>query len=312
MKLEIESLRALKTVADTGSVNAAADMLCVSRSAVSWKLKRMQERLGTNLLQKDGRGVVLTDSGNELLVYAETILTAHDAATRRFQAIDVSGTVRIGATEGASGPVLEVLAPWARRNTDGVDVRIRVDHPVALAGWLATGEIDLAVTMVLEHDVKPDDELLWPDELVWAHSASGDFAHLKRVPLVTFGRRCFFGAIADRLLTQADVPFDIVLENPSNYGVQMALASGAGIALINRRLLTDQHTEWAPPDTVAQAPELRYVIRAASSEPNELVQMMLTQIRNSFTSAPFRNESPLDAVAADDVTQLVGGSVQEQ
>jgi DNA-binding transcriptional LysR family regulator len=115
--------------------------------------------------------------------------------------------------------------------------------------WLATGEIDLAVTMVLEHDVKPDDELLWPDELVWAHSASGDFAHLKRVPLVTFGRRCFFGAIADRLLTQADVPFDIVLENPSNYGVQMALASGAGIALINRRLLTDQHTEWEPPDT---------------------------------------------------------------
>ena len=55
MKLDIDSLRALKTVADTGSVNAAADMLCVSRSAVSWKLKRMQERLGTNLLQKDGR-----------------------------------------------------------------------------------------------------------------------------------------------------------------------------------------------------------------------------------------------------------------
>ena len=51
------------------------------------------------------------------------------------------------------------------------------------------------------------------------------------------------------LLTRADVPFDVVLENPSNYGVQMALASGAGIALINRRLLTDQHTEWEPPDT---------------------------------------------------------------
>jgi len=307
MKLDIESLRALKTVADTGSVNAAADLLCISRSAVSWKLKRMQERLGTNLLQKDGRGVVLTDSGHELLVFAETILTAHDAATRRFQAIDVSGTVRIGATEGASGPVLDVLAPWARRNTDDIDVRIRVDHPVALAGWLATGEIDLAVTMVLEPDVEPDDVLLWPDELVWAHSASGDFAHLERIPLVTFGHRCFFGAVAGELLTRADVPFDVVLENPSNYGVQMALASGAGIALINRRLLTDQHAEWEPPDSVAEAPGLRYVIRAASSEPSELVQMMLTQIRNSFTSASLRSASPLDVVTANDGTQLVGG-----
>jgi DNA-binding transcriptional LysR family regulator len=44
-------------------------------------------------LQKDGRGIALTDSGHELLVYAETILTAHDAATRRYQAVDVSGTV---------------------------------------------------------------------------------------------------------------------------------------------------------------------------------------------------------------------------
>ncbi len=154
-----------------------------------------------------------------------------------------------GRPRGHPGRYLDVLAPWARRNTDGVDVRIRVDHPVALAGWLATGEIDLAVTMVLEPDVEPTTMLLlWPDELVWAHSASGDFAHLERIPLVTFGHRCFFGAVADELLTRADVPFDVVLENPSNYGVQMALASGAGIALINRRLLTDQHTEWEPPD----------------------------------------------------------------
>jgi DNA-binding transcriptional LysR family regulator len=306
MKLDIDSLRALKTVADTGSINAAADMLCVSRSAVSWKLKRMQERLGTNLLQKDGRGVVLTDSGHELLVYAETILSAHDAATRRFQAVDVSGTVKIGATEGASGPVLDVLAPWARRNTDDIDVRIRVDHPVALAGWLATGEIDLAITMVLEPDVQPGDVLLWPDGLVWAHSASGDFGHLDRVPLVTFGRRCFFGAVASELLTRADVPFDVVLENPSNYGVQLALASGAGIALINRRLLTDQHVEWEPPASVGPAPELRYVIRTATPEPSELVQMMLTQIRNAFTSTPLRYASPLDAVSPDDGTQLVG------
>ena len=306
MRLDIDSLRALKTVADTGSVNAAADMMCVSRSAVSWKLKRLQERLGTNLLQKDGRGVVLTDSGHELLVYAETILTAHDAATRRFQSLTVSGSVVIGATEGASGPLLDVLAPWARRNTDAIDVRIRVDHPVALAGWLDTGELDLAVTMVLDDNVEPGDVLLWSDELVWAHSSSGDFSRLDRVPLVTFGRRCFFGAVAAELLTRADIAFDVILENPSNYGVQLALASGAGIALINRRLLTDQHTEWDCPPSVGPAPGLRYVIRTAAPEPSELVQMMVDQIRIAFTSSLMKYASPLDVVSAVDATQLVG------
>ena len=123
---------------------------------------------------------------------------------------------------------------------------------------------------------------------------------------MTFGRRCFFGAVASELLIRADVPFDVVLENPSNYGVQLALASGAGIALINRRLLTDQHTEWEQPGTVSPAPGLRYVIRTASPEPSELVQMMLTQIRNAFTSTPLRYASPLDSVSADDGMQLVG------
>jgi DNA-binding transcriptional LysR family regulator len=106
--------------------------------------------------------------------------------------------------------------------------------------------------------------------------------------------------------TRADVPFDVVLENPSNYGVQLALASGAGIALINRRLFTDQHTEWDRPARIAQAPALQYVIRTASPEPSELVQMMLTQIRNAFTSSPLLYASPLDVVSGDDAAQLVG------
>lgn len=294
MKLDIESLRAVKTVADTGSVNAAAELLCISRSAVSWKLKRLQERLGSNLFMRDGRGLVLTDGGRELLSYAETILTAHDAAVRRFQSVDVRGSVTVGTTEGASGPLLDVVAPWARRNDDEIDVRIKVDHPVAIAEWLASKRLDLAVTMVLEHDLRDSDTPLWPDSLVWAHSVNGDFADIERVPLVTFGPRCFFGSVASELLDQGAVPFDVVLENPSNYGVQLALASGAGIALINERLFTDQHAVWTPPPSVPDAPRLRYVIRTADDDPSALVEMMVDQIRRAFTSTVLRYATPLD------------------
>ena len=80
MKFDIDSLRTLQTVADTGSLQAAADQLCLSRSAVSWKLKRLQERTGCTLLRKDGRRVRLTDDGQELLAYGRQILDAHDAA----------------------------------------------------------------------------------------------------------------------------------------------------------------------------------------------------------------------------------------
>ena len=46
MKFDLESLRALVSVADTGSMTTTAEILNVSQSAVSWKLKRLQERAG--------------------------------------------------------------------------------------------------------------------------------------------------------------------------------------------------------------------------------------------------------------------------
>ena len=73
MKFDIDSLRTLRTVADTGSLQAAAEQLCLSRSAVSWKLKRLQERTGCTLLRKEGRRLRLTDDGHELLAYGRQI-----------------------------------------------------------------------------------------------------------------------------------------------------------------------------------------------------------------------------------------------
>lgn len=289
MKLDIESLRALRTVADVGSVNTAADMLCISRSAVSWKLKRLQERVGTPILQRDGRGVRLTDAGTELLDYAERILALHDEAVRRFASVDVRGTVRIGVTEGASGPLIDTVAPWARRNGGDLDVRIRVDQPISLNELLAKRNLDVVVVMVLDDDVGDDDVLLWDDDLAWAQGIDSEFDESLPLPLITFGSRCFYAAVAHRLLDDAGIEHDVVLESPSIAGVQAGLASGAGVTLVNRRLMTDQHVEitgrpwrgWVLPTP----PAVRYVIRTAVTEPDDATAFLVDQIRMAFTSA---------------------------
>ncbi len=296
MKLDIESLRALRTVADVGSVNTAAEMLCISRSAVSWKLKRLQERVGTPILQRDGRGVRLTDSGIELLEYAERILALHDEAARRFASVDVRGTVRIGVTEGASGPLIDTVAPWARRNGGDLDVRIRVDQPVTLAELLERRSLDLVVSMVLHEDVRESDVLLWDDELAWAKGSDSEFDESLPLPLITFGSRCFYANVAHQLLDDAGIDHDVVLESPSIAGVQTAMASGAGVTLTNRRLLTEQHVEitgrpWAG-STFPTPPAVRYVIRTAASEPTEATVFLVDQIRTAFTSAESARVQP--------------------
>lgn len=284
MKFDIDSLRTLQTLADTGSLQATADHLYLSRSAVSWKLKRIQERTGCTLVRREGRGLRLTDDGHELLTYGRQIIGAHDAAVRRFTPIDTGGTVRVGATEGASvTPLLDTVAPWFRRHSADVDLKISLEQPATLDEWLADGRIDLAVTIALEPDITPEDVVLDRDDLVWAHSPGVDFFASPPLPLVTWGPRCFFGTVASRLLTDAGTNYKVSYELPTIAAVQTALINGAGIALLNRMVIqeTDLATTGTPELPVA--PRVAYVLRRhPETIGNPLHDLVADQIQTSF------------------------------
>ena len=57
LHLDVESLRAYLAVLDTGGMTRAAERLGMTQSAVSWKIKRLEERLGRPLLIRDGHAV---------------------------------------------------------------------------------------------------------------------------------------------------------------------------------------------------------------------------------------------------------------
>ncbi len=62
----LSSLRAFAAVADTGSYTQAATALNVSHAAVSQQVKALEERLGVPLVARDGRGITLTEEGEDL------------------------------------------------------------------------------------------------------------------------------------------------------------------------------------------------------------------------------------------------------
>src|SRR5437773_1023720 len=57
------SLRSFEAVARIGSVTQAADELCVTHSAVSQQLRKLEEWLGIQLVERSGRGIRLTEAG---------------------------------------------------------------------------------------------------------------------------------------------------------------------------------------------------------------------------------------------------------
>lgn len=262
MKFEIDSLRALQAVVDAGSVGAAADRLCISRSAVSWKLKRLQERTGCKLLEKKGRTLRLTDDGRELLTYGRQIIDIHDAAVRRFQTVSSPHVIRIGATEGAgSAAILDTVAPWFRRDHPDAELRIRVDQPATVDEWIIDGQVDLAVTFALDEEVAADDVVLSSEDLVWTHSPEFDLAELSSIPLVTWGSRSFSARIGGHALTEAGMDHHVACELPSSAAVWSAIASGAGVTVADRAEIDQADISTTGPPVLPELPDINYVLR---------------------------------------------------
>lgn len=76
--LDVESLRVFREVVAQGGFTAASRKLGITQPAVSLKIRRLEERIGTSLILRNGHSITLTASGRDLLAHAEEIVEAHD------------------------------------------------------------------------------------------------------------------------------------------------------------------------------------------------------------------------------------------
>ncbi len=290
MKLDVEALRVLRTVADAGGFTSAAQQLGSTQSAVSWKIKRLEERLGFELLIRDGNSVRPTVDGQELLAHADRIIDAHDAAVDHLQRSDLSGTVRLGCNEEiAAAQLARVASRFARQHPEA-DLRIRVHDSAVVSSWLDDGDVDLALLQVVGDPPRSDDRVLWRDDLVvaTARDATDPRKADGTVPYIGFGERCLYQPWFAAAVDDAGMAFRTVLECPSIQGVQAAVEAGIGVAVLNRRNVTTAMAEWSAADQLGTPPAVTYVIRrgahtsASASGANDLIDALEATITDEL------------------------------
>src|SRR5262252_4151323 len=76
--LEFRHLRYLVAVADAGTFTEAAERLFIAQPTLSQQIRRLEEMVGTPLLQRRREGVRLTDAGTVLLEQSRTVLSMVD------------------------------------------------------------------------------------------------------------------------------------------------------------------------------------------------------------------------------------------
>ena len=141
-------LSIVREVERQGSLTAAADVLCLTQSALSHTMKKLERNLGTDIWLREGRSLRLTQAGQYLLGVAERVLPQlfHAEERMRQYAQGERGTLRIGMEcHPCYQWLLKVVSPYLA-NWPEVDVDVKQRFQFGGIGALFGYEIDLLVT----------------------------------------------------------------------------------------------------------------------------------------------------------------------
>lgn len=148
MTLEKAHLTIIREVERQGSLTAAARVLCLTQSALSHTIKKLEQRVGTAIWLREGRHLRLTQAGHYLLGVANRLLPQLEHAEERMRqyALGERGTLRIGIEcHPCYRWLLRVVSPYLT-NWPDVDVDVKQKFQFGGVGALFSYEIDLLVT----------------------------------------------------------------------------------------------------------------------------------------------------------------------
>ena len=158
--IDVRRLRALRELADRGTIAAAADALHLTPSAVSQQLAALEREVGQPLVEPDGRRVRLTPAAHVLLDHAGNVFAQLERmqADLEAHARGEEGRVRVGAFPTA---IIDLVAPAAvalRERAPGVRLAVTEAEAPGIFDLLLRGEVDVAIAMASAYAPTPADE----------------------------------------------------------------------------------------------------------------------------------------------------------
>jgi len=230
--LDIGAVRAFVLAAELQSFTRAADALGTTQSAVSLKLRRLEEQLGRRLLERTPRQVRLSAEGLAFLGAAQELVSTHDRAAAAFDA--EQRRLVVGVSHQLVGGELPSLLRRMRDNDPTLRIEMHVAGTRELMRAYEQAELDAALVL------RPDDRRkqgkpVFAEKFSW-FAATGWKQHPgQRLPLATQGASCRVRCAAVRALDEISVAWDEVFIGKGAAVVGAAAAAGLAVAVLAER-----------------------------------------------------------------------------
>lgn len=243
--MDLVHLRYFRTIAEVGSLTAAARKLGVAQPTLTSAVKKLEDYLGSTLLLRNARGVTVTPTGAALAAAAWEVFSVLDDAEQRIRGLerDDVGDFAIGCHESLGAYFLPTFMRNFLEHASGIEIRVWNGTSAEVREAVLRREVHFGLVVA----PPPHDELVMLDAFADAVAVVGrrdlvglggpERAHelLRRGPLVHAPRVDQCRRIVETLGGMDLLPSRVVATGDLELTKSLVLA-GVGVGILPRRV----------------------------------------------------------------------------
>lgn len=240
--MELRNINTFLKVAGTQNFSKAAEQLGYSQSAVTVQIRQLEDELQTQLFERIGKRVYLTEKGQEFVAYANDIMRVTDNARYFARQNNVlEGTLRIGGVESICTALLPDLLLKFYEICPNVQVTIKSGATDELMEMAKSNEIDFVYTLdkkILGKEwtraVITEEEIVFVTlaDKINHSSHKTSIQQLIEKPFILTERGAAYQYELERLLSEKDLEINPILEIGNTETIINLLKKGMGISFL--------------------------------------------------------------------------------
>lgn len=245
--MEFRNLFTFLKVAELKNISKAAEKLGYSQSAVTIQIKQLEKELGVQLFERIGKGVSLTDKGQEFIFHANEILRVTSTAiettkhSHAYEPKQLTGSLNIGSVESISTALLPEILIQFYKLYPKVEIIVHTSKKDELINKIHDNTIDLFLTLE-QKNLFPSlhRTLLSKEPIIFIAPVQNDYIQnntidldsISKIPFVLTERGESYRYELERLVSQKDIKLRSLLEISNTETIVHLVEAGLGISYL--------------------------------------------------------------------------------
>lgn len=242
--MNIKQLQYFLTIAEAGSITAAAKRLHISQPPLSNQMRLLEEELGTQLFERGSRKITLTYAGQILYNRAQAIVDLSNATIREITDLGsgLQGTIHLGTISSCGVVLLDKHLKHFHDQYPGVNFELYEGNTFQLLEKLKMGTIEIAIVRTPFHEdgfncvYLEEEPMVAVGTIEYLGHVSGDTISLEElgeVPLIYYRR--FEDLLMSSFRNVSIVP-KVYCKNDDARTSLMWASAGLGVAITPRSI----------------------------------------------------------------------------